>query len=104
MPVLDVFMIAYSISCQIYIQPNKFDKYTTTLFLPVVKMAMSKSNYYTVQRMKEIMKKKGKNDLSCVDPTPDLTKNSTNLIVLLIVSSLARAIIIKITVKIVLKM
>ena len=30
--------------CQIYIQPNIFNKYTSTVFLPVVKMAMSR--YY----------------------------------------------------------
>ncbi len=33
--------------CQIYIQQNIFDKYTSTVFLPVVKMATSQYNTNT---------------------------------------------------------
>ncbi len=35
-------------SCQIYIQPNIFDKYTSTVFLPVVKMATSLNTTYFI--------------------------------------------------------
>ncbi len=45
MPVLDVIWQQIPFCCQIYIQPNIFDKYTSTVFLPVVKMAMSLSQY-----------------------------------------------------------
>ena len=37
----DYSQVNIPFSCQIYIQPNIFDKYTSTVFLPVVKMTTS---------------------------------------------------------------